>query len=170
MNSRNQGCPGGCQSPTGPMPPKFPQPLHPHIPRPPQGGAQPPLSPGMAPPTATLNVFSPEEGFVKGTMFRGIYRPYKNYTPRLPTPPDEKSAMMQEVNKYAFAAHDILLYLDNFPNDQEAINLYNRFMEAYLRARDAYEERFGAITTESDALKTAPFSWTVGGWPWVRGT
>ncbi|MFA7529623.1 MAG: spore coat protein CotJB [Bacilli bacterium] len=107
---------------------------------------------------------------MKGTMFRGIYRPYKNYTPRLPTPPDEKSAMMQEVNKYAFAAHDILLYLDNFPNDQEAINLYNGFMEAYLRARDAYEERFGAITTESDALKTAPFSWTVGGWPWVRGT
>ena len=100
-------------------------------------------------------------------MFRGIYRPYKNYQPRLMTPPDEKSALMQEVNKYAFAAHDILLYLDNFPNDQEAINLYNRFMESYVRARDAYEERYGAITTSSATLGSAPFSWTVGGWPWV---
>lgn len=164
MNTRKQGCPGGCPTPMGPLQPKIPQPIQTKVPRPPQ--PSPPM-PGMTPPTAVLNVFSPEEGFAKGTMFRGIYRPYKNYQPRLMTPLDEKSALMQEVNKYAFAAHDILLYLDNFPNDQEAINLYNRFMESYVRARDAYEERYGAITTDSATLGSAPFSWTVGGWPWV---
>ena len=124
---------------------------------------------GPTPPTAALNVFPVDEGFLKGTMFRGVYRPYKNYQSRMAVPADEKATMMLDVDKYAFAAHDIQLYLDNYPNDQEAINLFNQYVDGYVRAKNVYEEKYGALTIESDSLTTAPFNWTVGGWPWVGG-
>ncbi|MCK9536402.1 MAG: spore coat protein CotJB [Bacilli bacterium] len=187
MNFREKGCPGGCQPPVGPMMPKYQvpkppmaetvpgKPVHP-IPgigtMPPLPGTEPLPSPpkiGPTPPTAVLNVFPADEGFLKGTMFRGIYRPYKNYQSRMVIPADEKATMMLDVDKYAFAAHDIQLYLDNYPNDQEAINLFNQYVDGYVQAKNAYEEKFGALTIESDALTTTPFNWTVGGWPWAGG-
>jgi len=167
MNIHKMGCAGGNKPPLGPkMKPKYPTPPSYQTPQPPISNAQMPSTP----PAASLNVFTPDEGFVKGTMFKGVYRPYKNYQPRLVWPTDnERAAMMFDIDKYYFAAHEVRLYLDNNPNDQEAINLFNQYVDGYGRAKKAYEERYGALSLESDALTTAPFNWTVGEWPWVGG-
>ena len=65
---------------------------------------QPKPTPIVAPvePKQSLNLFPLDEGFWKGTIYRGIYKPYKNYVPQAIMPANEKAAMMMEINKNFF--------------------------------------------------------------------
>jgi len=132
-----------------------------------------PLQPGMMkmpempmPITGTLNLFPVDEGFARGTIFRGLYEPYKKQVAMKPVPTTERERMLHDVNKYNFALHEIRMYLDNFPDDQEAISVFANFHRNYIKAKNDYEMRFGALDIEAPNLDVAPWNWTVGSWPW----
>ncbi len=102
-----------------------------------------------------MNVYDASEGFTKGTMFKALYDPYKNYLPKQPTSMTEKGRLMLDVQMYCAAAHDFALYLDVFPNDRNVIKLRNEYLEKYKNALKNYQSKYGAITTSS-----------ITSWPW----
>lgn len=117
----------------------------------------------------TLNLFPVDEGYIKGTIFRGLYRPYKNMAPMQPQFTNEKERMLFDVNKYSFAMIELGFYLDNFPNDREALRRFNEFRREYVKAKEAYENRFGALTIASNQLEREPWNWVQTTAPWKRG-
>ena len=154
MNYRYRGSSGCGQKVPMPMPVPTKIPGHAQIPE----QANP-----------TLNLFPIDEGFWKGTIYRGIYKPYKNYVPQPIMPANEKAALMFEVDKYYFAAHELRMYLDNYPNDREALALFNQFINSYEKAKKAYEAKYGAINITSESLKNSPFDWATNKFPWDGG-
>lgn len=135
--------------------PVMPQPTSPMMPK----------EPSM-PKKGRLNLFTPDEGFKMGTIFRGVYEPYKNYQPMVMMPNTEQAQMMFDVDKYYFAMLELQFYLDNFPNDEEAIAVYTNFQKSYLDAKQSYEDKYGAIDMGSNSLNRSPWDWTMKSWPW----
>lgn len=106
------------------------------------------------------------EGFIRGNMFDDLYRPYTTSEPYDLKPKNEKEAMMNKVQEYDFAMLDLNLYLDNHPDDQSFIKLYNEYQKKYLNAKNEYEKKYGPLATNSDDLEKNPWPWLNSPWPW----
>ena len=72
------------------------------------------------------NLYGPYEGFMKGNMFKNLYEPFRNYRPIQITPRNAQEEALLNLDQTAFAMHEINLYLDNFPDDQNMINQFNK--------------------------------------------
>lgn len=112
------------------------------------------------------NLFSPYEGFSKGNLFRDLYDPYKNYKPVNVEPKSEQEQYLLNLAQLSFAAHELNLYLDVYPKDEEKIHLFNKYREEANKAMMEYERRFGPLTLTSDMLKVVPWAWTMINFPW----
>lgn len=123
-------------------------------------------SPQTPPINNNLNLYSVDEGFVKGNMCRSLYQGYPGFEPKLAAPTNLEQAMMHEVQKYTFAAHDLALYLDNNPDDEEAIRLFNDYRQKAHEAIANYERQFGPIQMSSSQLNVYPWGWFITSWPW----
>lgn len=115
-----------------------------------------------------LNLYGPYEGFMNGNLFKNLYQPYKNYTPVKITPKSEQEELLLNVDQISFAAHELNLYLDVFPNDRNALDLFNRYRKMTEEAIDIYEKKFGPITLASNTLETSPWAWENVTWPWEK--
>lgn len=107
----------------------------------------------------------PYEGYIKGNMFDNLYQKYKNYQPVRLVPNNEQAELLLNVNQLSFAAHEIRLYLDVFPNDKNMIRLFNQYQNKANEAIKAYEEKYGPILASS-LSNTENFSWQAYSWPW----
>lgn len=111
-----------------------------------------------------MNVFDANEAFTKGTIFKTLYIPYKNFLPKQPIAQNEKGKSMLEVQKYCSVCHDLALYLDVFPNDKNVISLRNEYLEKYKKALEDYQEKFNSI--DSTNANKVPYNWSTTDWPW----
>ena len=116
--------------------------------------------------TQNYSKIDPYQGFLRGNLFDNLYVPYMNYKPRELNPDNEKEYYMLMVQTYAFAAHDLTLYLDVNPNDSNAIKLRNKYLEMYNEAKTQYENKYGPITLNSNLLDTNTWIWDSKKWPW----
>lgn len=112
-----------------------------------------------------LDLATPQEGYIQGNLFNNLYKPYKNYRPMRLVPNNEQARLLLDINQNSFAAHELRLYLDNYPNNKSLIDLFNQYTTMANQGLKEYESRYGAITW--DAL-SAPnsFSWQETPWPW----
>lgn len=106
------------------------------------------------------------EGLIRGNLFEDLYKPYTNYEPFNLTPHDEQEALLQKVQEYNFADIDLNLYLDIYPDDQEKLQIFNKYKEEYKRAKELYESKYGPLTTDSKATSAYPWNWIKAPWPW----
>ena len=67
------------------------------------------------------------EGYIKGNLFPDLYDQYLNYQPAKLIPNNEQAELLLNVNQTTFAAHELKLYLDIYPNDTNMIQLYNEY-------------------------------------------
>ena len=75
---------------------------------------------------------------------------------------------MQEVRETGFALIDINLFLDTHPNDEKAMDYFNKYQQMHKEARRYYENNFGPLT--SNAVDTNNgWTWTQDPWPWEGG-
>lgn len=112
------------------------------------------------------NNLDPYEGFLRGNLFYNLYVPYKNYKYRQINPVSEKEYNMLMVQAYAFAAHDLELYLDVNPNDSNAIVLRNKYFDLYKSFKNQYENKYGPICLDSNLLNNKTWLWNTKVWPW----
>ena len=110
--------------------------------------------------------FTEKEGYLRGNMFRNLYSEYKNYEPQVLRPMNEQEEMFLRMSEAEFTAHDLNLYLDLYPNDGNAIDLFNKYRKESNRLMMAYEEKYGPILISSDSLNTSPFLWQTLIFPW----
>ena len=81
---------------------------------------------------------------------------------------NERECLMQNVREAAFALIDIGLYLDSHPEDEQALDYYNKYQEINKEVRREYEKNFGPLT--SNGVDTcAGWTWVCDPWPWEGG-
>ena len=107
---------------------------------------------------------SVSEGFNRGNMFDNIFDPYK-YIADAKTS-DPRSDLLLKVQMYSFAAHEMNLYLDLYPNDIQAIGLYNQYTEEANRLIVEYESKYGKICLGIN--ESYNWEWIKSPWPWER--
>lgn len=110
--------------------------------------------------------FTEREGYLRGNMFRNLYSQYKNYEPAVLRPTNEQEEMFLRMSEAEFVAHDLNLYLDLYPNDGNALDLFNKYRKEANRLMMEYEEKYGPILISSDSLNTSPFLWQTLIFPW----
>ena len=120
-------------------------------------------------PNTNMQLFTPKEALDRGNLFANLYDPYKNYQPVALTGKNEKEKLYLDFIRMAFAAHELNLYLDNFPNDQSMIQLFNDYRQKSDTLKNQYEQKYGPIDISSNALNTTPFAWVDQKWPWEGG-
>lgn len=107
---------------------------------------------------------SPSEGFQRGNLMRDEYVPYKNYNAIPLIPSNDREQKLYEVMKYAFALVDLNLYLDTHPEDMEAYNLFQKYVEEEKKAKKSFTENYGPVVFTNANYKD--YEWIKNPWPW----
>lgn len=110
------------------------------------------------------NLYTPEEGYNKGNLFANLYEPYKNYQPVELKATNEQEKMFLDLSRYAFAAHELNLYLDLHPEDKTMLTLFNDYRSHANQLMTDYEKKYGPLTVSSDNM-TDSFTWATDKWP-----
>ena len=111
------------------------------------------------------NIISTEEGFKRGNMFKNLYDEYKNLKPRKLTANSEREDMLMQIMEYTFAMIDLQLYLDMYPNDKDALKLFNTYLNNKKELTNMYEEKYGPLTIDSEVQRNN-WLWDNSPWPW----
>lgn len=83
----------------------------------------------------------------------------KNYT---------RQELLTIISETGFAAVDMNLYLDNNPNDRDALNTYNDISYNFTQAILDYEHIYGPLTNFGYSLSDPEWQWIDEPWPWER--
>ena len=114
------------------------------------------------------NLYTPEEGYNKGNLFTDLYSEYKNYKPVELKSNSEQGNLFLELSRYAFAAHELNLFLDLHPDDTTMLTLFNDYRKRADELKKEYENKYGPLTISSDAMSSS-FTWVKDKWPWEGG-
>lgn len=67
---------------------------------------------------------------------------------------------------YQFCAVELNLYLDNFPDDKDARDDYNKVSCKLTTLIHEYEKNYGPLTNFGSAHVENPRAWVDQPWPW----
>ena len=75
--------------------------------------------------------------------------------------------LKKQIQEFAFAEHELTLFLDTHPRDKKALELHKAMAERLRELTAIYEEMFGPITScgSQDAEK---WTWIENPWPWDK--
>lgn len=107
-----------------------------------------------------------ESGLLKGNMFKNEYVPYLNYQPPKLIAKNEKQELMLKLYETDFALHDLNLYLDLHPKDQNIYETFKKYVNEYNHYKSIYENNYGQLDLESGNKST--YEWTKYPWPWDK--
>lgn len=79
-----------------------------------------------------------------------------------------KEQLLHYINVVSFATVEAALYLDTHPEDEEAINYFNRYEDMRRVALRTYAEHFGPLTLDT-ANPDCKWSWGEQPLPWEGG-
>ncbi|MBV4420543.1 spore coat protein CotJB [Clostridium tyrobutyricum] len=78
----------------------------------------------------------------------------------------DRKNLLNKIRQLEFAALDLNLYLDNFPNNREALSAYNKYTEKLICMKEEYEDNYGLLTNFGSGTSQYPWSWVNEPWPW----
>ena len=110
-------------------------------------------------------LYGPYEGYLKGNMFKNLYEQYKNYKIATIKPKNEQEQDLFNLNQIMFAMHDVNLYLDVHPDNQEMLNLFTKYKDMYNDLCMKYEQKYGPINVNKTDNRI-PFKWESTIFPW----
>ena len=111
-------------------------------------------------------LYSYEEGFNKGNLFKDIYSKYKNYVYKLNVS-SEKDKKLLNIQMYTFALKDLNLYLDTHPSDDSMLVEFNKINNKLIELKNEYENLYGPLCINS--MNSDTYSWINNPWPWDKG-
>lgn len=111
------------------------------------------------------NLTSITEGFRRGNIFANLYWPYKKQTYNF-VPSNNRQKLLLDIMENSFYAHELNLYLDNFPNDREKIELFNKYNKKAETLINEYNQKYEPLTLSGNELKELPWAWEDSPWPW----
>ena len=105
------------------------------------------------------------EGFKKGNIFKNLYWPYQKQTYNF-VPKNDRQKKLIEIMENGCYAHELNLYLDNFPNDKDKIDLYNKYNDKTDELITEYNRKYEPLNLSFNELKEVPWAWVESPWPW----
>lgn len=81
----------------------------------------------------------------------------------------EKKNLLYYITVVSFAALDASLYLDTHPQDEDAMEYFNHFIEARRQAVKEYSMRFGPLNLDQIKDSSDEWKWATQPWPWEGG-
>lgn len=115
------------------------------------------------------NVFDPYNGFIRGNLFPDLYNTYRIDKPYEIKPMNEQAEMLTYIDSLGFACNDLALYLDVYPDDKDALELFNQYRVSLDEYMVQYQNKFGPILRSSNSLTKYPWAWNKSPWPWEKG-
>ena len=79
---------------------------------------------------------------------------------------NEREIMLKRLQVCDFALNDAALYLDTRPDDQQALDFFQKYQSLRARTLQEYTSRFGPITHLDYA--GGRWVWTDNPWPWHK--
>lgn len=77
-----------------------------------------------------------------------------------------RRALLEKVLEYQFACIELNLYLDNNPDDKDALYKFNIYSTKYNDAKCEYEAKYGPLTNFGYVSSYYPWEWVNNPWPW----
>lgn len=77
----------------------------------------------------------------------------------------DRKALLRKIQVYGFALYDTALFLDSHPDDNGALDYYDKMSAAYNQAKMQYEDTFGPLMITNVDTDNG-WSWTAFPWPW----
>lgn len=114
------------------------------------------------------NPFCMEEAFMLGNFFSSLYVPYCGFTNFPVCPQNPRQACLAQVMMLEFNLHELNLYLDTHPHDQQALNRFHEIHRLVHEARTAFEKQYGPLTVLQLHQEKVPWAWLQGPWPWEK--
>ena len=105
---------------------------------------------------------------MKGTLFPGLDLPYRGTSGVEPRSADGMQSM-QDLQAANFAITELGLYLDTHADDEEAVQLFNQYVEQYEMLRQQAEQS-GMALTQMEAAAGGSYTWLQEPWPWDMET
>ena len=115
------------------------------------------------------NIYDPYNGYIRGNLFPDLYNTYKIDNPYQIKPMNEQAETLTYIDSLGFACNDLGLYLDVYPDDKDAIELFNQYRINLNEYMTQYQSKYGPINKASDSLNNYPWRWNESPWPWERG-
>lgn len=112
------------------------------------------------------NLYDSYAGFIRGNMFPDLYNTYKLSKPFDIQPMNEQAELLTYIDALSFAMIDINLYLDNFPENRQMIDLFNQYKNEANKMMKEYESKYGPLFANSEASNAYPWAWNKCPWPW----
>jgi len=106
-------------------------------------------------------VYQAPKALIRGTLYPGLDLPFMNMI-------NQKEMTRNPMNRLQamdFAIGELSLYLDTHPNDTEALELFQTYVETYADALQKFEQDYGASTRYGAGIR-GRYDWTDGPWPW----
>ena len=110
-----------------------------------------------------IDLFTINEGFNAGNMFRNEYDAYKNYKFGKLIARNEKEKLLLCIYEYDFALNDLNLFLDLHPENMEMYNMFKKIDEEKKYYVDMYEKKYGPL--ELCSTDYSSYEWLNGPWP-----
>jgi spore coat protein JB len=80
----------------------------------------------------------------------------------------DKKDLMESIMQHQFYALDLNLYLDNFPDCENANMDYKEISKKLRELTCIYEGKYGQLTNFGWSQNSDADSWTNDPWPWER--
>jgi len=80
--------------------------------------------------------------------------------------PKEFYALMEELQAVDFVLCELNLYLDTHPNDADAVNEYNHYIQQQKQLRQQIESVYGPLHNYGNSYAGYPWNWADPPWPW----
>lgn len=118
----------------------------------------------------TTNMYEPYQGFIRGNSFKELYNKYKTNEPYEIHPNNEQAELLTRIDALEFSMLDLTLYLDLYPDDKNAIGLYNTYLNKYKEYKKVYQEKYAPICSTSMPSNPNKWIWSETPSPWEVDT
>ena len=105
---------------------------------------------------------------MKGTLFPGLDLPYRGAGSVEPRGTNDMQRL-QDLQAANFAITELGLYLDTHADDEEAVQLFNQYVEQYEMLRQQAEDS-GIALTQTESAAGGSYTWLDDPWPWDAET
>ncbi len=76
----------------------------------------------------------------------------------------DREILLKKISTYAFAIHDLRMFLDTHPKDEITIEKIKEYEEKLKPLKEQYEKKYGLLTKKND--NSEKWTWVNDPWPW----
>lgn len=77
--------------------------------------------------------------------------------------------LFEYINQISFAVDDVKLFLDTHPENQKALDYFQKYKEKRMEALKEYAEVYGPLTVDRVSENSDCWNWINEPWPWQEG-